>query len=67
MLVCSDHAEATRITCELVKAIPGCRPLDTGTLSNATPIEAFAAVLLQLNVRYRTRTAIRMTGIDIPE
>ena len=67
VLVCSDHAEATRITCELVKAIPGCRPLDTGTLSNATPIEAFAAVLLQLNVRYRTRTAIRMTGIDIPE
>ena len=36
VLVCSDHAEATRITCELVKAIPGCRPLDTGTLSNAT-------------------------------
>jgi len=64
VLVCSDHNEATRVTSELVNLIPGCRPLDTGTLSNATPIEAFAAVLLQLNVRYKTRTAIRMTGID---
>jgi predicted dinucleotide-binding enzyme len=67
VLVCSDHAEATRVTCELVKLIPGCRPLDTGALSIATPIEAFAAVLLQLNVRYKTRTAIRMTGIDAGE
>ena len=28
------------------------------------PIEAFAAVLLQLNVRYRTRAAVQLTGID---
>jgi NADPH-dependent F420 reductase len=67
VLVCSDHAEATRVASDLVRLIPGCRPLDTGTLSNATPIEAFAAVLLQLNVRYRTRTAIRMTGIEMSE
>ena len=39
------------------------RPLDAGELSNAAPIEAFAAVLLQLNVRYKTRVAVRFTGI----
>ena len=44
--------------------IPGLRPLDAGKLSNAAPIEAFAAVLLQLNVRYKTRAAVRLTGID---
>jgi NADPH-dependent F420 reductase len=67
VLVCSDHPAATATTCDLVRLIPGCRPLDTGKLSNAAPIEAFAAVLLQLNVRYRTRSAIRMTGIDLRE
>lgn len=65
VLVCSDHRDATRVACELVSMIPGLRPLDTGTLANATPVEAFTAVLLQLNVRYKTRSAIRMTGIEL--
>ena len=34
-----------------------------GELSNATAIEAFTAVLLQLNVRYKTRVAPKLTGI----
>ena len=64
VLICSDHAKATEVTSEIVRRIPGCRPLDTGGLSNAAPIEAFAAVLLQLNMRYKTRSALRMTGIN---
>ena len=64
VLVCSDHPEATRVTSEIIARIPGLRPLDAGELSNAAPIEAFAAVLLQLNVRYKTRAALRFTGID---
>ena len=65
VLICSDHHSATEATAELVSTIPGLRPLDAGRLSNAAPIEAFAAVLLQLNVRYKTRAAIRLTGIDV--
>jgi len=49
-----------------VSGIPGCRPLDAGELSNATAIEAFTAVLLQLNVRYKTRVAPKLTGIKLP-
>ncbi len=64
VLVCSDHDEATNTTLEIVNAIPDLRGLDAGELSNAAPIEAFAAVLLQLNVKYRTRAAVRFTGID---
>ncbi|MFM8794189.1 MAG: NADPH-dependent F420 reductase, partial [Acidimicrobiales bacterium] len=63
VLVCSDDAEATRTVMDIVSRIPGCRPLDAGELSNATAIEAFTAVLLQLNVRYRTRVAPKLTGI----
>ena len=39
------------------------RAVDAGELSNAAPIEAFAAVLLQVNVKYKTRVAIRFTGL----
>ena len=42
---------------------PGFRALDCGELSNATAIEAFTAVLLQLNVRYNTRVALKLIGI----
>jgi NADPH-dependent F420 reductase len=63
VLICSDDATAIKVVSEIVTAIPGCRPLDAGELSNATAIEAFTAVLLQLNVRYRTRVAPKLTGI----
>jgi 8-hydroxy-5-deazaflavin:NADPH oxidoreductase len=63
VLICGDDHEAVAQVSELVSKIPGCRPLDAGELSNATAIEAFTAVLLQLNVRYRTRVAPKLTGI----
>ena len=63
VLICSDDPAATLIVAEIVAQIPGCRPLDAGELSNATAIEAFTAVLLQLNVRYKTRVAPKLTGI----
>ena len=64
VLVCSDHRRATETVSEIISGIPGARPLDAGGLSNATAIEAFTAVLLQLNSRYSTRVALRLSGID---
>jgi NADPH-dependent F420 reductase len=63
VLVCGDDRAAVQTVMELTEKIPGCRPLDAGELSNATAIEAFTAVLLQLNVRYKTRVAPKLTGI----
>jgi 8-hydroxy-5-deazaflavin:NADPH oxidoreductase len=63
ILICSDDPSATEVVAEIAGKIPGCRPLDAGELSNATAIEAFTAVLLQLNVRYKTRAALKLTGI----
>jgi NADPH-dependent F420 reductase len=63
VLICSDDPAAVLIVADIVTKIPGCRPLDAGELSNATAIEAFTAVLLQLNVRYKTRVAPKLTGI----
>ena len=63
VLICGDDPKAVMQVSEIVAKIPGCRPLDAGELSNATAIEAFTAVLLQLNVRYKTRVAPKLTGI----
>lgn len=63
VLICSDNKAAIETVSEMVRRIPGCRPLDSGELSNATAIEAFTAVLLQLNVRYKTRVAPKLNGV----
>jgi len=63
VLICGDDPAAVKVVSEIVAKFPGCRPLDAGELSNATAIEAFTAVLLQLNVRYKTRVAPKLTGI----
>ncbi|MBK5224245.1 MAG: NADPH-dependent F420 reductase [Acidimicrobiia bacterium] len=63
VLVCSDHPSATELTSTLIDSMPDMRALDAGSLALAAPIEAFTAVLLQLNVRYSTRAAVTFTGI----
>ncbi|HKY66231.1 MAG TPA: NADPH-dependent F420 reductase [Acidimicrobiales bacterium] len=63
VLICSDHASAVETTSEIVAKIPNMRPLNAGELAMATPIESFTAVLLQLNMHYKTRVAVKLTGI----
>ncbi len=63
ILICSDHEAATETVSGIVSRFPGSRPLDAGGLSNAMAIEAFSAVLLQLNSRYHARVAVGLTGI----
>jgi NADPH-dependent F420 reductase len=63
VLICGDDREAVNTVMGIADRIPGCRALDAGELSNAMAIEAFTAVLLQLNVRYKTRVAPRLSGI----
>ena len=64
ILICSDHKDATKAVAEMVGSIPGTRALDCGNLSNATAIEAFTAVLLQLNTRYKARVHLKLAGLD---
>jgi 8-hydroxy-5-deazaflavin:NADPH oxidoreductase len=64
VLVCSDFPEAAEATADLIRLVPGLRPLDAGRLSSAAPIETLTPVLLQLNVRYKTQASIRFRDID---
>ena len=63
VLVCGDSRQAVEQTEALVGLIPGLRSVDAGTLSMAGAIEAFTSVLLNVNVRHKTRSAIKLTGL----
>jgi NADPH-dependent F420 reductase len=65
VLICSDHPQASSTAAEMTNKIPGLRALDVGRLANAGAIESFVAVIIGLNIRYKTRTAIRITGVDV--
>lgn len=63
VLVCSDDADAARQVCELVRTIPRLEAFHVGGLANAVGVEAFTAVMLSVNARYRVRTGLRLTGM----
>jgi 8-hydroxy-5-deazaflavin:NADPH oxidoreductase len=65
VLICSDYPEATAAASEMAAKIPGLRALDAGRLVNAGAIESFVAVIIGLNIRYRTRAAVRITGVEM--
>jgi len=64
VLVCSDHPEARARTMDLVSSITGLRALDAGSLASASAIEAFTAVLVNLNITYKAHTTLRLAGLD---
>lgn len=66
VIVCADHRGAADVTADLINTIPGLRALHAGSLSAAAATEAFTAVLLQVNRRYKTRSTLRLHGIPGP-
>jgi NADPH-dependent F420 reductase len=63
VLVCSDRREATLATMGLIELMPGLRPLDAGSLSQAAAIEAFTAVCITLNIRHKAHSTLRIAGL----
>ena len=64
VLVCSDHPDATKATVDLIDSIEGLRGIDAGTMSQAAPIEAFTAVLISVNIRYKVHSTVVLAGYD---
>jgi len=64
VIVCGDDKEAKQRLRPLVAAIPGCRYIDGGPLANSRTVEAITALLVGFNIRYKTHTGLRITGID---
>jgi NADPH-dependent F420 reductase len=64
VLVCSDHAVATASAMALLASIEGLRPLEAGSLAQAAAVEAFTAVLVTLNIRYKAHSSLGLTGLE---
>ena len=64
VVVCGDDKEAKQRLRPLVAAIPGCRYIDGGPLANSRTVEAITALLIGFNIRYKTHSGLRITGID---
>lgn len=64
VIVCGDSAAAKERVRPLVEAIENCRYVDGGRLENSRIVEALTALLVGINMRYKTHHAgIRLTGV----
>ncbi len=63
VMVCSDDRAAQDEVVALVDRLPGLRGVATGGLGSALAIEALTPALLEVNRRYKTHAAIRLTGL----
>jgi len=64
VIVVGDDDDARREVLTLVSSLPNLRAFDAGSLANALGVEAFAAVLLSVNVRQRGKGTLRLLGVD---
>lgn len=63
VMVCSDDRDAARQIIELIGQLPGLRGVDAGGLVSALAIEALTPALLEVNRRYKTHAAVKLTGL----
>lgn len=63
VMICSDDREAQKEVAALVDRLPGLRGVEAGGLGSSLAIEALTPALLEVNRRYKTHAAIRITGL----
>jgi NADPH-dependent F420 reductase len=66
VLIAGDSKEAKARAAEIVRHIPGLRPVDAGRLEQARHIESITPLLISVNVRNKTHAGIKLTGIEEP-
>ncbi len=61
--ICGDKkADKARIA-ELISRIDGLRPVNAGALETSRIVEQMTALLISINIRYKTHAGIRFTGL----
>ncbi len=63
VLVAGDDKDAKRRVAELIRQIPGLRPVDAGKLEMARITEQLTALTIGINIRNRVTAGIRITGL----
>jgi hypothetical protein len=66
VILCGDDPDARDTVRGLISEIPDLRAFDGGSLANAVGIEAFAALLLSVNLRHKGKGTLMLAGFDDP-
>jgi NADPH-dependent F420 reductase len=65
--IAGDRKDAKRAVAELIRQIPGLRPIDCGRLEMARLIEGLTPLLISVNSRHKTHAGIRFTSLTDPK
>ena len=63
VLVFSDDAAARTSVASLIDELPGLHAVEAGSMSLASPIEAFTAVCISINIRHKAHSYVKMAGL----
>ena len=63
VLICGDRRADKARVAALVERIPGLRAVNAGALETARIVEQLTPLLISVNVRYKARAGIRITGL----
>jgi 8-hydroxy-5-deazaflavin:NADPH oxidoreductase len=66
VLIAGDSHDAKRRVAELVRRVPGLRPVDCGRLETARLVEGITPLLISVNARNKSHAGVRLTGIEEP-
>ena len=67
VLVAGDDRKSKDDVSELIRRIPGLRPVDCGDLERARILEQITPLLISINARHKIKhSGIRITGLDGP-
>jgi NADPH-dependent F420 reductase len=64
--IAGDKKDAKRAVADLIRQIPGLRPIDCGRLEMARLIEGLTPLLISVNGRHKTHAGIKFTEIEEP-
>jgi 8-hydroxy-5-deazaflavin:NADPH oxidoreductase len=63
VLICGNRKADKRVVAELIDRIEGLRSVDCGRLEMARLTEQLTALMISVNVRYKTHAGVRITGL----
>jgi SAM-dependent methyltransferase len=59
----TNGRDSMRELAELVRRVPGLRPVDCGRLEMARMIESLTPLLISVNVRHKSHAGVKLTGL----
>jgi NADPH-dependent F420 reductase len=63
ILLCGDSREEKRRVAQLLRAIPGLRPVNVGSLETARYAEALTPLLISVNLRNKAHAGVKLTNL----